>query len=84
MYNVILRRVRETVLAAEKQQVLHISVYVHTRACVRVWGGGCPGMWACACVWACVDLLIQHAKCMHHIVLSFVAPSSTTFYNSIS
>ena len=32
MFNVILRRVDETIVAMEKQYVLHISVRVRTRA----------------------------------------------------
>ena len=54
-HNVTLRRVYETIVVVEKQYVLHIGVC----------GCGC-GVRACAC--SRVALLIQHAKCMRHIV----------------
>jgi hypothetical protein len=41
-YNVTLRRVYETTVAEERQQVLHISVCV------------CVCLRACACMWVCV------------------------------
>jgi hypothetical protein len=45
MYNVILRRVRETIVAVEKKEVLHISV----RACLCVCGRTGAGVCLRAC-----------------------------------
>jgi hypothetical protein len=68
MNNGTLRRVYETIVTVEKQQVLHICVCVCVCACVS------PGAWACACACVHVALFIQHATFMRHIVMSFVPP----------
>ena len=66
-YNVTLRRLRETIIAVEKQSVLNISVCV----CARAWVHAC----ACVCVSgrvrACarVSLLTWHAKRMRYVVI---------------
>jgi hypothetical protein len=57
--NVILRRVRFIIFAAEKQEVLHILESVSAA------------------------LIIQHAKCMGRIILSFVA-CTAVLYSSTS
>jgi hypothetical protein len=67
--NVTLRRVRETTAAVGKQYYIFLCVHVH--ACVRACG--CPGAWVYVCACACVPLIIQQAKRMRHILLSFVA-----------
>ena len=51
MYNVALRRIRETILVVGKQHVLHICV----RFCVRALMCACPGAWARACVEPCLS-----------------------------
>jgi hypothetical protein len=71
-YNVILRRVHETIVTVEKQKVLHIGLRVH--ACA----------WACACAYVRISLLIQHATRMRHIVTSFVAPRSPLYFSVLS
>jgi hypothetical protein len=90
-YNVTLRRVRETIVCREKAiNIRYFSVCVCVRACVRAcvggwvdgWMGACWG--ACSCAFACVDLLIQHATRMRHIVLSFVVSDSSILFNIIS
>jgi hypothetical protein len=64
MYNVTLKRVRETIAAMKKIHIIYIFVCRRTR--VRVCG------WVprrvCACVRARVALIIQHATSMRHIV----------------
>jgi hypothetical protein len=63
MYNVILRRVCETILAVEKQCLLHVL-----SVCFCV----------CVCVYVssrereCVALVINQAKRMRHVTLSSV------------
>jgi len=65
-YNVTLRRVRVTIVVVEKQSVLHIL-------CVCV----------CVCVCVCrVDLGIQHAMRMRHIVICGL-PGFTIFYHNL-
>jgi hypothetical protein len=62
MYNVTLRRVLQIIFAVEKQYVLYtcLCVCAHVSACVhvRAWVGELPGVWACACAWVRVALLI--------------------------
>jgi hypothetical protein len=72
-YNVTSRRVHETTVPVEKQQVLHISVCVDSRArvyvyVVRVCVCVCVGARARACAGAHVALLIHHAM-LRHIVI---------------
>ena len=92
MYNVTLRRVRET--AVEKQEVLYISlsacvrVWVRGRmrvcVCVHAWVWGRSGAWACAGACARVVLLIQHATRIRHILLSFVASLASQHFSTLS
>ena len=72
MYNVTLRRVRETIVAVEKKEVLHVCVFLHAAR-------GCPG--ACMCVR--VALLSLHATRMRHIV-SFVASLAPPHFSTLS
>ena len=84
-YDVTLRRVQETIIAVQKQSVLHIGLCVHACACVRACGY--PGAWACACAYVHIALLIQQATRMRNIVTSFVicGPSVyTQFFDIIS
>ena len=69
-----MRRVRETIVAVEKQKVLHILCFVCMCVCVRARAR--VGERACAC--SRVPLLIQHAMRMRQIV--FCLSGSTTFY----
>ena len=46
-YNVIMRNVHETIVAVEKQYVLHISVCVCVCVCVCVAGDKCIGAGVC-------------------------------------
>jgi hypothetical protein len=83
MYNVKLRRVRESLLQW-KSNKYYLLVCVCVRACVR------------ACVHLSnrargrvhahkhVALIIQHAKRIRHIVTSFVASSSPPYYSALS
>jgi hypothetical protein len=68
--NLTLRCVRETIVAVEKQSVLHISL--------------CVGSWACAFARAHVAFIIQHATSMPHIVLSFVASLASPNFSKLS
>ena len=87
-YNIILRRVRETVFAVEKQKLLHIYVcvrarasgWLHACACVRACGG--MGVLAQACAFARVALPILYATHMRHIVCSL--SGSTIFFDIFS
>jgi hypothetical protein len=81
-YNVTMRRVRETIVAVQKQQRVHICLFV----CVCMWvGKGYPNawMWACACVCVHVALLIQHAKRIRHI-MSLVASLAPPDFSTLS
>ena len=59
-YNVTLRRVYETIVTVEKQQVLYISVCVNLCVRVRSWGGNISAR-ALVCACERVALLNQHA-----------------------
>jgi hypothetical protein len=71
-----------TLLAWEKQQILHIGLCVH--ACAFVCACGYPGAWACVCEHVHGALLIQLATRMRHIVTSFVAPLSPLYLSTLS
>jgi hypothetical protein len=58
MYNVTLRRVRATIVAVEKQLILHI-------VCVPAF-------------------VIQHAKRVHHIVMSSVPYLAVPYFSTVS
>ena len=58
--------VHHTIVAVEKQKVLHDSMFLCVRARARALG--CVGVGALAFACACVALLIQHAKRMRHII----------------
>ena len=68
-----MRRVHETIVALDKQQVLRISLCVCARWCV--------GSLACNCARARVALHMQHANRMRRVVLSS-APSLAPPYFS--
>jgi hypothetical protein len=72
-YKLTLRRVRETIVAMEKQKLLHVSLFMRARGCVlvRVPAHVCVCVFFVFCCqdsWARVPLLHQHATRMHHIV----------------
>jgi hypothetical protein len=75
-YNVILRRVYETIVAMEKLCVLLTSLCVCMCAQARAS--------KCSCVRARVALHSQHAKRMRRIRLSSVVSAFTTFFDIIS
>jgi hypothetical protein len=81
-YNVMLRRVREVIVAVEKQYYTLVCVCMLGRACVRAFGY--TGAWACACAYVHIELLIQHGTRMRHIVTSFVAPRSPLYFSTLS
>ena len=81
-YNVTLKRVYETIVAVEKQQVLHISLCVHACACVRA--RGYSGAWVSACAYVHIALLFQHATRMRHVVTSFVARLSPIYFSTLA
>ena len=55
---------------------------MRVRACVRACGY--PGAWGCACAYVRVDMLIQHATRMRHVVMSFVAPLAPPHFSELS
>jgi hypothetical protein len=59
-----------------------ILVCVCMLACVRACGY--PSVWACACAYVNLALLIQHATRMRHIVTSFMAPRSSLYFSTLS
>jgi hypothetical protein len=71
-----MRHVHETTVAVEKRYVLYIGLCV--RAC------GYTGVWACACAYVHIALLIQHATRMRHILTSFVDPRSPSYFSTLS
>jgi hypothetical protein len=87
-YNVTLSRFRQLLLPWKSNKYfLLVCVCVCVRAacvCVRVSACGYPGLWACACAYVHVALLIQHATQMRHIVTSFVAPQSPPYVSTLS
>jgi hypothetical protein len=80
-----MRRVHVTIVAVEKQKVLHICVCVRVCAVAAVWA--CVCVRPCVCVWlggwvsACtrLALLIQHATHIRHIVICSLSGSTTFF-----
>jgi hypothetical protein len=52
------------------------------RACVRACGY--PVVWACACAYVHIALLVQQASRMSHIVTSFVAPLAPPYFSTLS
>ena len=90
MYNVIWRRIYESILAMEKQNVLHmlVCVCVCVRAC-GVRGRQCVqlrlvgvGAQALPCVRSRVALPIQHATGRHVTICGL--SGSTIFFDIIS
>jgi hypothetical protein len=63
MYDVTMRRVRASLLPVKRARCGYVL-------------NGYPGVWACACAYAHVALLVYQAKNMRHVVTSFVAPKS--------
>ena len=57
-------------------------IVVAVCACVRACAY--PGVWACACAYLHVALLIQHATRMLNILTSFVAPWSPPHFSTLS
>ena len=83
MYDVTLRRVRETIVVVAKKRVLLISVSV----CVCMWGSHgsvcvCLGDRALAYACARVALVIQHATPRHIVICGL--SGSTTWFDIIS
>ena len=81
-YNVTLGRIRETIFAVEKQQVLCISMCVCTG--VGAWVGACPSAWESACALVRVAVIIQHATLLRHILLSSVASLAPPNFSTLS
>ena len=78
MYNVTLRSVTESLLLWKSDKYyLLVCVCARVRACVY------SGAWACACAYVHVALLTPHAKCMRHIVTSFVFPHSPPHFSTL-
>ena len=76
MYDVTLRRVRESLLPWKSNKYyLLVCVRMGARTCVHM---GTRGAWACVCTYVHIALLIQHATRMRHIVTSLLAPSVST------
>jgi hypothetical protein len=77
-YNVTLRRVRQTIVAVEKQkQVLHISLYYFVRASVCVCWRRSVGVRTLANACARVASLIQQGTRRH---IAICSPSGSTIY----
>jgi hypothetical protein len=74
-YDIILRRVYETIVAVQKQN-LCVCACVGVRVCVGV------GARARACACKRVALLIQHATCSHIVICDL--SGSTMFFDIIS
>ena len=76
-----MRRVRETTVAVEKQQLLHVFVCARTQghACACVCLCVCAEARACAC--ARLALLSQYATSRRHTVCSLSV--STVFFDII-
>jgi hypothetical protein len=68
----MLRRVRVTIVAVEKQ----VCVFVCFCVCVCVR--------ACVCVCVCVALVTEHAMRMRHIILSPVACPALPYFSTLS
>jgi hypothetical protein len=80
--DVTMRRVRESLLL-QKRKKYYLLVCLCVRVCAFVY----LGSWelACACAYAHVAFLIQHATRMRHTVTSFVVPPvSITFFDIVS
>jgi hypothetical protein len=78
MYNLTLRRVRELLLLWKSSKYY---LLVCVCACVRSYGY----RGACACAQVHVDLRIQRATLLRHVVKSCVAPRSPNkFFDIIS
>ena len=79
-YNVRMRRVHETIVAVEKQCVLHISVRMGNNE--RVHACEWVGARARACASARVALIIQHATRRHTVICGL--SGSTIFFDVVS
>jgi hypothetical protein len=93
MHKVTLRHFRETVVAVENQQVLHISLYICAcartrRASAYVFIRPCVSARALGCACARVALIIQHAtrrhiaNCdlwFHHILFDIISIKGAIF-----
>ena len=66
----------------EELSLLHISLCVLVRVCLRTCG--CPVAWVCTCACVHVAFLIQHATHMRRIVTSFVAPQTPPPFSTSS
>jgi hypothetical protein len=86
--NVTLRHFRELLLPWESKNYYILSVCVCARASLLVrsysYVCGCPEALAYSCTCVRIALLIQHATRVRHIVMSFMAYVSTTFFDIIS
>ena len=71
--NVTTRRFRQTILAVEKQQLLHIGLCVYACACVRACVRAC--MWLPERVGVCMRIRAYSLVNIRHIVTSFVPPT---------
>jgi hypothetical protein len=61
--------------------ITYVCVGMFALACVRACL--CPGAWMCACACVQVALLSQHATRMYHTATSFVAPVAPPLFSSL-
>jgi hypothetical protein len=68
----------------EKHRSMFANHYGHGKAVLRICLCVCTHarVYACACMH--VALLIQHAMCLHHIMMPFVAPLAPAFFSTLS
>jgi hypothetical protein len=87
-YNVILRRVRETIVVVEKRLVLRMYLCKCALACMRLractWAVWVPeSLVLCICVRACT---LAYPACKAHVPFAFlfVSSGSTVFFDIVS
>ena len=82
-YKVMLRRVYESLLSW-KSNNYYIFLCVCTRVRANALMRACMRACGCPDAWACVALLIQHAKRINYSVTSFVAPLAPSYFSTLS